>query len=247
MDVAVFITCLTDTFFPRVGLAVVRLLRHFGCQVHFPPKQTCCGQPAYNSGFHQEAACLVRRMTSVFDGYAQVVTPSASCATLVTRHGPELLGDDPQAHAAADALAGKTHEILTFLRDRLEVDLAEALRFDEPVTFHYSCHARETYSAAELQGWLAGRNADWLRVPRRADLCCGFGGLFAVEFPELSGAMLNDKLDELAATGAELVVCNEAACALQLMGGARRRGLPLRFKHLTECLAESLGLLEPQT
>jgi L-lactate dehydrogenase complex protein LldE len=241
MDVAVFITCLTDTFFPRVGLAAARLLRHFGCRVHFPAAQTCCGQPAYNSGFHDEAACLVRRMADVFAGYAHVVTPSASCATLVQRHGPELLRGDPAAHALAD----KTHEILTFLRDRLHVDLAATLRFDEPVTFHYSCHARETYSPTELQGWLTGRHADWLRVPRRADLCCGFGGLFAVEFPELSGAMLDDKLDELVATGAELVICNEAACALQLMGGARRRGLRLRFKHLVECLAESLGLLEP--
>ncbi len=246
MDAAVFITCLTDTFFPRVGVAVVRLLRHFGCRVHFPPQQTCCGQPAFNSGFHDEAACLVRRMASIFDGFEHVVTPSASCATLVKRHGAELFRDDPPAQVAVRALADRTHEILTFLRDVRQLDLAAHLRFDEPVTFHYSCHARETYGPAELQGWLAGRNAEWLRVPRHADLCCGFGGMFAVEFPELSSAMLDDKLDELAATGARLVICNEAACALQLMGGARRRGLPLRFKHLAECLAESLGLLEPE-
>jgi L-lactate dehydrogenase complex protein LldE len=244
MDVALFITCLTDTFFPRVGEAVVRILRHFRCRVHFPAEQTCCGQPAYNSGFHTEAACLVRRMGRVFADYPHVVTPSASCATLVKHHGPELFGGDPPAQAAARQLAARTHEVLTFLRDVLQVDFAAHLKFDEPVTFHYPCHAREMYSLADLQAWLSGPGGHELRVPRHADLCCGFGGLFAVEFPELSGAMLNDRLDEFAATGARLVICNESACALQMMGGARRRGLPLRFKHLAECLAESLGLLE---
>ncbi len=246
MDVALFVTCLTDTFYPRVGEAVVRVLRHFGCRVHFPAGQTCCGQPAYNSGFHDEAAALVRRMISVFEEFPQVVTPSASCATMVKHHGPELLANDPPAHAAACRLAEKTWEFVTFLRDQLGVDPAARLRFDEPVTFHYPCHARETYQLDDLQAWLSDDPGVDLRPPRRADLCCGFGGMFAVEYPELSGGMLNDKLDELAATGAELVICNEAACALQMAGGARRRGLRLRFKHVAECLAESLGLMEPE-
>jgi L-lactate dehydrogenase complex protein LldE len=244
MEVALFATCLTDTFYPRVGQAVVRLLRHFGCRVCFPDGQTCCGQPAYNSGFHAEAAALLHRMTRVFAPYACVVTPSASCAAMVKHHGPPLLADTPPAHEAALRLADKTWEFNTFLRDQLNVDVAGLLRFEEPVTFHYPCHARELYSPADLQGWLRGNGHD-VRTPVHADLCCGFGGVFAVEFPEVSGAMLDDKLTELAATGATLVICNEAACALQMMGGARRRGLPLRFKHLAECLAESLGLLEP--
>jgi L-lactate dehydrogenase complex protein LldE len=247
MDVALFITCLTDTFYPRVGEAVVRLLRHFGCRVHFPIRQTCCGQPAFNSGFHAEAATLVRQMAAVFAPYDRVVTPSASCAAMVKQHGPELLATDPHAHDAARRLAAKTSEFVTFLRDQLQVDIAGLLRFDEPVTFHYPCHARELYTLADLQRWLSGRNGHEVRTPVHADVCCGFGGVFAVEFPEVSSAMLGDKLAELAATGAKLVICNEAACALQMMGGARRRGLPLRFKHLAECLAESLGLLEPQT
>jgi L-lactate dehydrogenase complex protein LldE len=246
MDVALFITCLTDTFYPRVGEAVVRVLRHFGCHVRFPAEQTCCGQPAYNSGFHAEAAGLVRRMIAVFEPYERVVTPSASCATMVKQHGPELLAGDPGAHAGVQRLAAKTWEFATFLRDELKVDIGSLLKFDEPVTFHYPCHARALYSLADLQGWLTGGNGRDVRVPRHADVCCGFGGVFAVEFPEVSSAMLRDKLAELSATGAELVICNEAACALQMMGGARRRGLRLRFKHLAECLAESLGLMEPQ-
>jgi len=245
MDVALFVTCLTDTFYPRVGRATTLLLRHFGCRVHFPPEQTCCGQPAFNSGFHREAACLLRRMADVFRRYEHVVTPSASCATLVRRHGPELLEGTPAA-AAARSLAANTREILTFLRDELHVDISGLLRLDEPVTFHYPCHARDAYTLDDLLGWLVGSGGRDVRVPRHPDLCCGFGGVFAVEYPELSAALLHDKLDELVATGAELVVCNEAACTLQMAGGARRRGLKLRFKHLAECLAESLGLLEPQ-
>ena len=246
MEAALFVTCLTDTFYPRVGEAAVRVLRHFGCRVRFPAAQTCCGQPAYNSGFHAEAAALVRRMIAVFEGCERVVTPSASCATMVKQHGPELLADDPAAHEAARRLADKTFEFATFLQHELRVDIAAHLRFDEPVTFHYPCHARGIYSLDDLQGWLAGGNGQEVRAPARPDLCCGFGGMFAVEFPELSGAMLGDKLAELAATGAQLVVCSEAACGLQMAGGARRRGLSLRFKHLAECLAESLKLMEPQ-
>lgn len=246
MDVALFITCLTDTFYPRVGEAVVRVLRHLGCCVHFPRRQTCCGQPAFNSGFHPEAAKLVRHMAGVFAGHERVVTPSASCAALVKQHGPALLAGDPNAQATARRLADSTWEFATFLRDVLRVDIGPLLKFNEPVTFHYPCHARDLYSLADLQGWLRGGDGRDVRTPEHPDLCCGFGGVFAVEYPELSGVMLGDKLDELVATGARLVISNEAACTLQMAGGAHRRGLPLRFKHLAECLAESLGLMEPQ-
>ncbi len=242
MDVALFVTCLTDTFYPRVGEAVVRVLRHFGCRVRFPKRQTCCGQPAYNSGFHHEAAALIRRLVDVFHDAECIVTPSASCATMVRRHGPALLTDEPAA-ATARRVAGRVHEFATFLRDRLQVDVGSLVRFDEPVTFHYPCHARDVYTVEDLRRWLG--NSELVRTPARSDLCCGFGGLFAVEYPELSGAMLGDKLDELMGTGARLVICNEAACTLQMAGGARRRGLPLRFKHLAEVLAEALGLMEP--
>ena len=245
MDVALFITCLTDTFFPRVGEAVVATLRHFGCRVLFPPGQTCCGQPAYNSGFHHEAACVLRRLVHALRGHELIVTPSASCAAMLKHHGPELFAEDPPLQAAARALAERVWEYNTFLRDVLHVDIAAHLRFEEPVTFHYPCHARELYSLEDLLGWLGSVRGQDVRTPEHPDVCCGFGGMFAVDYPELSGAMLRDKLDELSATGARLVISNEAACTLQMSGGAHRRGLPLRFKHLAECLAESLGLMEP--
>ncbi|MBU0618442.1 MAG: (Fe-S)-binding protein [Planctomycetes bacterium] len=243
MKVALFVTCLTDTYYPRVGEAVVRVLRHFGCDVEFPAEQTCCGQPAFNSGFHDEAAAVARRMLRVFEPYETVVTPSASCASMVRHHFPELLADDATERAAAERLAARTHEFSTFLANELSINISKHLEFDEPITFHYPCHARGVYALDELTGWLAGAAVD-LRRPGHADLCCGFGGVFSVEFPEISGAILKDKLEELSATGARLVVCNEGGCALNMSGGAHRRGIPLRFKHLAECLAESLGLME---
>lgn len=244
-DVAFFVTCLTDTYYPRVGEAVVRVLRHFGCKVVFPERQTCCGQPAFNSGCHSAAAAAARRMIRVFEPYETIVTPSASCATMVRRHFAELLADDAD-RAAAERLGNRTHEFATFLSRVLNVNIAEHLKFDEPITFHYPCHARDVYTLPELVGWLSDGGAVDLRTPEHPDLCCGFGGVFAVDHPEISSAMLGDKLRELSATGAELVISNEAGCTLHMSGGAHRRGVPLRFKHLAECLAESLGLMEPE-
>ena len=245
VEVALFVTCLTDTLYPRVGEAVVRVLRHFGCQVTFPADQTCCGQPAYNSGFHAEAAALARRMIPIFQPYEHVVTPSASCAVMVQRHFPELVSDDEALSQAADELGQKTREFTSFLQGTLNVDIASHLRFDEPVTFHYPCHAREIYRPSDLSRLLSSSPGADVRDPQQIDLCCGFGGMFAVDFPQVSGAMMNDRLDDLSATGARLVVCNEGGCSLNLAGGAHRRDLPLRFKHVAECLAESLGLMEP--
>ncbi len=245
MDVALFVTCLTDTFFPRAGDAVVRVLRHFGCRVHFPVAQTCCGQPAYNSGFHDEARALARRMIEIFEPYETVISPSASCAAMVRQHFPALFAPPDRHAAAADRLARRTHEFATFLVDRLHVDMAGLLRFAEPVTFHYPCHARGIYGADDLQRWLTRDGEVDLRVPRYPDCCCGFGGLFAVEYPDISTAMVNDKLALLEQTGAKLVICNEGGCTLQMAGAAHRRGLPLRFRHIAECLAESLNLLPP--
>ena len=246
MKVALFVTCLTDTFYPRVGEAVVRVLRHFGCEVEFPERQTCCGQPAFNSGFRSEAAAVARRMIDVFEPYETVVTPSASCAGMIKHNYAELFADDPRACELAEQLAARTYEFAGFLSHILKIDIARQLKFNEPITFHYPCHARGIYMLDELIGWLGGGDGVDLRMPEQAELCCGFGGVFGVEYPEISGAMLRDKLEVLSATGANLVICNEGGCALNMAGGAHRRELPLRFKHLAEVLAESLGLMEPE-
>jgi L-lactate dehydrogenase complex protein LldE len=244
VKVALFVTCLVDTFLPRVGVAVTRVLRHFGCEVEFPPGQTCCGQPAFNSGFHDHARAVARRMIRVFEPYEAVVTPSASCGTMVRRHIPELFQDDGAECRAARRLAEKTFEFTQFLRERLNVQMEQHLRFTSPITFHYPCHAREIYSPAALARSLAAAAGEKLRTPQHVDLCCGFGGMFSVDYPGVSGGMLNDKLEQLTATGVQTVICNEGGCTLQIAGGAHRRGTALHCKHIAECLAESLGLME---
>lgn len=259
MEVALFITCLTDNFFPRVGEAVVRVLRHFGCRVVFPAEQTCCGQPAYTAGELARVDDLARRMIRIFEPYECVVTPSASCAAMVLHHYTEVLAQDPLARRAAESLAARTHEFGVFLSQTLGIDVAALLKLSEPATYHWPCHARHVYSPEELRTLLAGGDTSSTTKPSPAtvqseirpcahdDMCCGFGGSFAVDFAETSAAMMRDRLAELSATGARLVICNEGGCSLQLSGGAHRMGLPLRFRHVAELLAESLGLMAPET
>lgn len=243
MRVALFVTCLTDAMTPRVGEAVVRVLRHFGCEVDFPSGQTCCGQPAYSAGFHADAAAVARRMIDVFREHAVLVTPSASCAAMVRSYYPELFADEPHTLVDARRLGERTFEFAEFLRERLGVDPGAYVKWDGPVTFHYPCHARKISSVARVAADLGPSAA--VRTPKRGDLCCGFGGVFATDYPEISAAMARDKLAELSATGAGLVVCNEGGCGLHLAGAARRMSVELRFKHLAECMAESLGLMGP--
>lgn len=241
--VQLFVPCLVDTFRPRVGEAMVRVLRHVGCRVAYPAGQTCCGQPALNSGFPEEAAALAGRMAGVFAGDDAVVTPSASCAGMVRDHAVELFERGPQRDACA-ALAGRVTEVIGFLRDALAVP---AERFAglvrEPATFHYSCHMRgitALSSAVEFVRLMAG--ARYRELPQ-VDECCGFGGAFCATHPAISAEMAEQKLAAIEQTGVRLVVCNEAGCSLHLEGVARRRGIALRFAHAIELIAEGWGLM----
>lgn len=163
---------------------------------------------------------------------------------MVREHGPALFDEGTATRRAAERVAGRTFEFGVFLRDELGVDIGAALKIDEPTTFHYACHARPIDPVAGLEVTLRKACGEKLKTPVHAELCCGFGGVFAVDLPEVSGAMLDAKLAELRATGATLCVCNEAGCGMQLRGGAARNGLDLRFRHIAELLAESLGLME---
>ncbi|HNQ22685.1 MAG TPA: (Fe-S)-binding protein [Phycisphaerae bacterium] len=245
MDVALFITCLTDTFEPGVGVAVVRVLRHFGCRVHFPSAQTCCGQAHYNNGYHAAAAALGRRMVDIFEPYPYVVTPSGSCAAMVRLHTPGLLADDPCYAARAQALADKTWEFGQFLLNVLHADPKALPRgADGPVTYHYSCHLRHLQTPEEGVRLVSELPGIDFRPLERIDQCCGFGGAFHVLYPDISDAMTGDKLDCIARTGARTVVCNEAGCGMTLGGAARRRGLNVTFRHVAELWAERLGTLD---
>jgi L-lactate dehydrogenase complex protein LldE len=248
VHVGLFITCLTDTFQPRVGAAVVAVLRRFGCLVRFPAGQTCCGQPAYNNGLKGEAAPLVERLARLFEADDHVVSPSASCVAMVKLHGPELFEPGSAARQRVETLGTKLYDFTTFLTEVLEVELAGLLpRIDaERVMYHYPCHNRGmtslTVATSRAQAMLGDRY-----VPlNRADQCCGFGGAFATEFGSISGAMLEEKLECVHASGADVVICDEAGCRMNIAGGLHRRGRPVRVAHTAELLAEAMGLSLPE-
>lgn len=251
MEASLFITCLTDTFYPRVGQAVVRVLEHLGCRVDFPAAQTCCGQPMYNSGCHADAADLARRMVDVFEKSRVVVTPSGSCCAMIREYYGPLLAGDPGYAKRAEALAAKTYEFAEFLLKVLKVDL-KTLGCRLPAgsearhTYHYSCHLRGLGMTDEAVRLLQQVEGVEFTPLEKSTQCCGFGGTFAVKYDDISGAMLDDKLACIARTGAGVLMCNDGGCALNIMGGLNRRRQPVRTKHLAEILAEGLGLMPPE-
>jgi len=254
MNVALFITCLTDNFYPRAGIAAVKVLERLGCTVSFPQAQTCCGQPMYNNGFHPEARALARRMIRIFAGAPYVVTPSASCAAMLRESYPHLLLGDP----SAAALAARTYEFAEFLARVLKPDLrALGASWPGQVTYHPSCHHRALGPDDHAQALMRQIDGLTLIPLDKAEQCCGFGGLFAVKYPDISGAMARDKAACILATGAPTAVCNDAGCTMNIAGACRRigssggdqgRNAPLpRFTTLAEIIAESLGLLPSGT
>lgn len=241
MRVALFVTCLVDQFFPHVGVATVRLLRHLGLEVEFPAEQTCCGQPAFNAGYPAEARALAQRMIKIFAGVEAVVAPSGSCVAMVRQHFPELLQDNTDWYRSAQELASKTYEFSEFLVHRLGREELGA-RLAARVTYHDGCQALRGLHLAEEPRRLL-RAVDGLTLVELADreLCCGFGGTFAVDFAEVSGALGAEKADAIEATGADYVVSTDCSCLLHLAGILRRRSSRVRPVHLAELLAQGVN------
>jgi L-lactate dehydrogenase complex protein LldE len=246
VNVALFVTCLTDQFYPQVGVAVVEVLERLGCRVSFPSRQTCCGQPLWNNGFLAEARRLARRMISVFEQADYVVTPSGSCAATVREAYARMLRDEPEWHARAQRLAGRTFEFVEFLTKVLRVDLRRlGARWEGRVTYHYSCHLRGLGLKEEAVDLLR-RIEGLTHAPlEHRSQCCGFGGTFALKYPWISGPLARQKTQCIRATGTPVVVSNEAGCTMSLAGACRREGVDVRFVHVAEILAESLGRPEP--
>ncbi len=258
--VSLFVTCLTDQFYPRAGQAVVLVLEALGYDVDFPAAQTCCGQPMYNTGRHDDARALALRMLDIFETATHVVTPSASCAAMVREHNLHLFHESARDLARAKALAAKTFEFAEFLSKVVgEKKLAEALSEPRtaptptptptptPATFHPSCHQRSLgpSSTPSILALIPGID---LRPLAHAEQCCGFGGAFAVKHPEISGPMVEEKVQDIAATGAQTLICNDAGCAMNIDGACQRMKTGhhrphLRTRHLAELLAEAMGLL----
>jgi len=242
--VSLFVTCLVDLLFPEVGEATVLLLRDLGVPVDFPDAQTCCGQPAFNSGFTDEARRTARTLLDAFEGAEAVVSPSGSCTAMVREHFPRLFEgtcDEPRARE----LAARTYELSEFLVDVLGVNRV-AGSFAARVTYHDSCHGlRELHLSGQGRKLLAGIDGLELVEMARPEQCCGFGGTFSVRLPEMATAMADDKLQQAAATGADVLVGGDTGCLMHLAGRASREGARLRPMHLAVLLAEARGLMSP--
>jgi L-lactate dehydrogenase complex protein LldE len=233
--VQLLMPCLADIFAPQVGEATVRILERLGHEVRFPEAQTCCGQPAFNDGFPADAAALAARTIEIFGASDPVVVPSGSCATMVRHFYTGLFETEPWV-GRAHALAARTFELSEFLVRVLEVGDLGA-RWSGRVTYHDACHLLRELGIRDEPRRLLGRVAGLELVEMaNSDHCCGFGGAFAVKFPEVSAAILDPKLDRIVATGADAVVANDTGCLMQIAGGLRRRGSAMRTLHLAEIL-----------
>ncbi len=233
--VSLFATCLADQFWPEVLHATVAVLERVGCEVIFDPRQTCCGQPAFNSGFDRDARTVARHFLDVFDDAETVVAPSGSCTAMVHRF-PSLFADDPPLHQRASSLARRTFELSAFLVRELGVTDLGA-RFPHRVAWHDACHGlRELHLRDEPRRLLAAVQGLQLVELRTGEACCGFGGTFSVKFPELSTAMADHKL---AALGGDVDVLSslDASCLMQLRGRLQRQGRSVRVLHLAEILS----------
>lgn len=235
-EVALFATCLGDQFWPEVVHATAAVLGRAGCRVAFDPAQTCCGQPAFNSGCHGDARTVARRFVQVFERAEAIVAPSGSCVAMVHRY-PALFAGEPQWRARAEHVAQRTFELSAFLVRELRVtDLGAVL--PARVAWHDACHGlRELGLRAEPRALLRAVRGLELVELRTAEACCGFGGTFAVKFPELSTAMLDHKLAELERQPVDVLSAVDSSCLMQLRGRLLRRGSRVRVLHLAEILA----------
>jgi L-lactate dehydrogenase complex protein LldE len=234
--VALFVTCLVDLFRPSVGFAAVKLLENAGCVVEVPV-QTCCGQPAYNSGDLHTARDVARQVIDAFAAYEYVVAPSGSCAGMVKVHYPRLFADDPEWGPRAADLAGRTHELVRFLTDVRGIQDVDA-RFEKVVTYHDACSGlRELGTRDEprrLLGTVAGLE---LSEMAETEVCCGFGGTFCVKYPQVSERMVSDKVASIGASGAQVVLAADLGCLMQIAGRLSRTGSTVKAYHIAEVLA----------
>jgi L-lactate dehydrogenase complex protein LldE len=243
--VALFVTCLVDLHRPTIGFAAIRLLEQAGCQVEVPRAQTCCGQPAYNSGDRATARAIAADLLDTFGGYDYVVVPSGSCGGMLRHHAPHLFDDDPNLRAKAEALGAKTYELVSFLTDVLGVESVPA-RYDGTVTYHDACSGLREMGIKEqprrLLASMAGLTVKEMTDP---EVCCGFGGTFCVKYPEISVRMVSEKTRDVTATGADTLLAGDLGCLLNIAGRLEREGSPVKVRHVAEVLAGMTGDVKP--
>lgn len=238
MEVSLFTTCLVDQLFPEVGVSTVQLLRKQGVSVSFDSRQTCCGQPAFNSGYIDETRKVALHFLDVFRHSETIVVPSGSCATMIKIHIPELFDSNSENGLLAHSVAERTFELSDFLVSVLGVT-STGTRFPHRVTFHDSCHQlRELRISSQPRKLIkAIEEIDFVEM-RESERCCGFGGTFSVKFPDVSAAMGQEKVNSILETGAEYVVANDVSCLMHIQGLIERQQLAIKVLHLAELLAQ---------
>jgi L-lactate dehydrogenase complex protein LldE len=235
--VALFVTCLVDLFRPSVGFAAVKLLEQAGFTVEVPEAQTCCGQPAYNSGDRADTQAIARNTIKAFEGYDYIVAPSGSCGGMLRCHYPELLADDPQWAARATALAARCYELTQFLVEVAKLETIDAT-FKSRVTYHDSCSSlREMGVKAQPRMLLGKVSGVQISELAETEACCGFGGTFCVKFPDISNSMVERKTADIVASGADTLLAGDLGCLMNIAGKLQRQGSTVKVRHVAEVLA----------
>lgn len=240
MRVGLFITCLIDLMRPEIGFSVVKLIEQAGFEVVVPPAQTCCGQPAYNSGERRIARDLAEKMLREFEQFDYVVVPSGSCGGMIAVHYADLFADDPELMGRYGRLRAKVHELTAFLVNVAKVELSPG-HFVGPVTYHDSCSGlRELGVKREPRALLAQKGVE-INEMKGCEHCCGFGGTFAVKYGNISTAIVDEKCENIRASGADTVVLGDLGCILNIEGRLRRTGDTVtRVFHIAQVLAEDI-------
>ncbi len=257
MRVFLFVPCFIDQIFPAVAESTLKVLKHLGCDVVFPENQTCCGQPAYNSGYFHEARLMAMHQVNAllnlkstpspgsppdFDfKHDYIVGPSGSCVAMIRNFYPQLIGDDMRFEKITGEMSKRTFEFSEFITKIIGVKKFSG-RLDATVSFHDSCHGLRELGLKDEARKILGRieGLKLIELPHN-EICCGFGGTFSVKFPEISTAMADEKLENFEATGADILVSGDSSCLMHLQGRAKRKGSRKRFAHIAEIMAESIS------
>ncbi|WP_099866208.1 (Fe-S)-binding protein [Pararhizobium haloflavum] len=235
--VGLFVTCLVDLFRPSVGFASLKLLENAGCKVDVPNAQTCCGQPAYNSGDRKDTRAIAEQVIEAFEAFDYVVAPSGSCASMLRKHYPGLFDGDPKWQARAQSFAAKCHELVSFLTDVMGVSSVDA-RLEASVTYHDSCSGlRELGVKAQPRALLASMNGIQLKEMGDSEVCCGFGGTFCVKYPDISNHIVGKKTANIEAAETDLLLAGDMGCLMNMAGKLRRQGAATEVRHVAEVLA----------
>lgn len=243
--VGLFVTCLVDLYRPTIGFAALKLLKDAGCVVDVPAVQTCCGQPAWNSGDRADAADLARTVIAAFEPYDYVVVPSGSCGGMIKEQYAAVFANDPEWRGRAERLGARTFELVSFLTDVMGMQRVAA-RYPGTVTYHDSCSGlRELGVKAQPRRLLGTVEGLTLTEMHDAEVCCGFGGTFCVKYPDISVRMVSDKVENIERSGADTLLAGDLGCLLNIAGRLKRLEKPVKVRHVAEVLAGMTDSVPP--